>query len=276
MRPQKEMTRPKHCLEKCEVIRLVIFLCENGFDGILSGVFDVYASRLEFTECRLEMEAEYEPILFAEYRNSSMETWKAARVTAKIKSFMSENAYVCLYRASLHKSPDRADWILRFISAGLKYGRKIMHMLQEPSVYQIFQMDRYVGNEAHFLREFARFERLPSGIYYGKVGPENQVLELVAAHFADRFPDMNWILYDEIHHTAAVHAENGNWLIRQQVTNEEVEKLTANREKDVYIDMWKTFFHTIAIEERKNPKCQRTMLPLRYRKYMTEFQKEDI
>ena len=37
-------------------------------------------------------------------------------------------------------------------------------------------------------------------------------------------------------------------------------------------DLWKCFFKSIAIEERNNPVCQRSFLPLRYRKYMTEFQ----
>lgn len=32
------------------------------------------------------------------------------------------------------------------------------------------------------------------------------------------------------------------------------------------------FFHQIGIKERENPACQRMHLPLRYRKYMTEFQ----
>ena len=31
-------------------------------------------------------------------------------------------------------------------------------------------------------------------------------------------------------------------------------------------------FHQIGIKERENPACQRMHLPLRYRKYMTEFQ----
>lgn len=251
---------------------MTIFLCKNGFDGILCGVYDVYASRINLNECRLELEAEYEPVLFAEYREVPLQTWKAEKVAAKIKSFMSEDAYVLLYRAALHRSSERAERIFRFIELGLKYGREVIRMLQEPAVYEIFQMDRYVGREAHFHKEFVRFEHLSTGIYYGKVGPENQVLELVADHFADRFPDMNWILYDEKHNTAAIHADTGRWVIRESVTEEEIEKGLENREQDAYIDMWKVFFETIAIEERRNYRCQRNMLPFRYRKYMTEFQ----
>jgi len=211
-------------------------------------------------------------MMFSEYREVPVEAWKAERVAAKIKSFMSEEAYVYLYRAALHKSPERADWILRFIALGLKSGRQVLKKLQEPAVYEIFQMNRYVGNEAHFLVEFLRFEKLPSGVYYGKVGPENQVLELVAVHFADRFPDMDWLIYDEKHGTAAIHSRTGNWVIKEGVTDEEISKWKGTGGPDIYVDMWKTFFETIAIEERRNPRCQRNMLPLRYRKYMTEFQ----
>ena len=40
---------------------------------------------------------------------------------------------------------------------------------------------------------------------------------------------------------------------------------------DPFIDMWKSFFHHIEIAERKNPSCQRTHLPIWYRKHATEF-----
>ena len=38
-----------------------------------------------------------------------------------------------------------------------------------------------------------------------------------------------------------------------------------------YEELWRTFCASIAISQRKNPLCQRTHLPLRYRPYMTEF-----
>ena len=253
---------------------MTVFLCDSSFDGILTGVYEVYSSGLGPERCRLELAAEYEPSLFAEYREIGTDPVKAEKVASKIRNFMSEEAYVCLYRASLHKSPERADRILRFIVRGLKNGKKTMRMLQEPAVYEIFDMDRNVGREAHSLREFCRFERLSSGIYYGKVGPENRVLEIVADHFSDRFPDMDWILYDEKHNMAALHSQKGGWMIREQVTEEELTKIDEQKQKDPYVDLWKVFFESIAIEERRNPKCQRTMLPLRYRKYMTEFEQK--
>lgn len=248
-----------------------VFLCQNSFDGILSGVYDAYSSRFNLDECRLEMADEYEYTMFCEYREVRPEAWKAEKVADKIRRVMSEEAYVCLYRAGLHRSPDRADSILKFIRLGLKFGRNTLRMLQNPDVYEIFQMNRYVGNEAHFLVEFVRFEKLSSGLFFGTVGPENDVLEIVAAHFADRFPDMDWMLYDEVHKKAALHAGNGCWIMQEDVTQKDLEGIKRTGTQDIYVDMWKTFFETISIEERRNPRCQRTMLPLRYRKYMTEF-----
>ena len=250
---------------------MVCFLCEDSFDGILSGIFDVYASKAGIENCRLEMREEYVPEMFTEYRDVKTEAWKAERVARKIRSFMSESAYLHLYRAALHNNPKRADWILRFVSLGLQHGRSVMRMLQEPAVYEVFQMDRYVGHEAHFHLEVARFERLENGIYFCKVGPVNRVLELMAEHFSDRFPDMNWVIYDEKHHSAAFHTDRGEWVIYHGITEEQVSQFSGKQETDCYVGLWKTFFHTIAIEERKNEKCQKIMLPLRYRKYMTEF-----
>ena len=61
-------------------------------------------------------------------------------------------------------------------------------------------------------------------------------------------------------------------MMHEGVTESELEGMNRTETPDVYVDMWKTFFETISIEERRNPRCQRNMLPLRYRKYMTEFQ----
>ena len=39
-----------------------------------------------------------------------------------------------------------------------------------------------------------------------------------------------------------------------------------------YQELFRTFCHNISIEERRNLKLQRNLLPLHFRLYMTEFQ----
>ena len=42
--------------------------------------------------------------------------------------------------------------------------------------------------------------------------------------------------------------------------------------KDEYVDLWKCYFESTTIKERKNPKLQKRMMPLRYWKHLSEFQ----
>lgn len=249
-----------------------VFLCSQEFDGILCGVYDAYASHLPLNDCRLEFRDEYEPSLFCEYRNVPLDPDKAAKVSNTIQTRFSQDVYRYLYRTALHKNADRADWIFQFIRLGLSVGRRVMDHLQEPSVFKILEMNRQVWREFHSLIEFCRFSKFPSGLYYSLIGPENNVLELVAEHFADRFPDTDWIIYDEIHRRAALHSSKGQWFVKEKITKEEKNRLFSERSFDVYADLWKAFFQSIGIKERENPRCQRTMLPIRYRRYMTEFQ----
>ena len=44
---------------------------------------------------------------------------------------------------------------------------------------------------------------------------------------------------------------------------------------DEYVDLWKLFVDTIAIEERRNEKCQNNHLPKWYRKNMTEWNRRE-
>lgn len=56
------------------------------------------------------------------------------------------------------------------------------------------------------------------------------------------------------------------------MTKKEEEKLMElDRTKEEYSDLWKVFFDSIAVKERENIKLQNNNLPVKYRKYMTEF-----
>ena len=51
--------------------------------------------------------------------------------------------------------------------------------------------------------------------------------------------------------------------------------LTYSEDEKQLQKLWKLFVNTIAIKERVNPKLQRQMLPLRFRKYMKEFSESE-
>ena len=245
-----------------------VYVCENRFETVLTAVYDAWASGLGHANVRLEMERYGTLELFCDYVTVQADPVKAEKVIRSVRRKISERAYQMVYDAFLSSAEDRADAIYRFLIAGFHFGKSVTDMLQRKEVYRVFQLDRAVGNEAHYYREFLRFGELKNGVLAARMEPEHDVLPYVAEHFSDRFPEENLIIYDEGRRKAAVHQAGRGWWI---VEDSELRLLPLLQQKDAYEDLWQVFFESIAIRERENPRCQRTHLPLHFRKYMPEF-----
>ena len=166
----------------------------------------------------------------------------------------------------------QADAIYRYLVYAITYGKKIADQIQIPAVYEIFRIDRMVSNEAHYLIEFLRFGNTRDGILFGTVGPKNDVIVLLAPHFADRLRGENWVIYDEKRKKAVVHQAEQPWFMVQLDDDSWKERLEDSNDQNAFECLWKTYHEHIAIRERINPRCQMNHLPLRFRPYMTEFQ----
>ena len=168
----------------------------------------------------------------------------------------------------------KAEAILHVMQAArkVKPSKRIMDFLGNPSVAKVFEMKRRVSNEAHYFIEFVRFRELENGVLFSEIEPKNRVLTCIAEHFADRFPMENWVIYDNTHQEFLVHPAGKHWvLVQGEVPERNVTEQITEAEKE-YEKLWKGFFKTISIKERENLKCQRTHIPVKYRKNVTEFQ----
>ena len=141
-------------------------------------------------------------------------------------------------------------------------------LFRSPAVMRVMELSRKTSNEAHSFIEFIRFEELKGNVLYSRIEPKCDVLSQVYAHFQNRFPNENWIIYDQRRIKAAVHQKGMATVL---VEGQNMDQLVKSvRKEDEYEDLWKVFFNTIAIKERYNPKCQCTHLPKWYRKNMLE------
>jgi len=151
--------------------------------------------------------------------------------------------------------------------------RKIMDHLSHPKVRRVFEISRKVSNEALYYREIVRFKELENGILFSEIEPRAQILSCLGDHFSNRMPLENWMIYDKTHRMFLVHEKQKKWIL---VLNEEIDiyaiKKSSAREV-LYAKLWKGFFESISIKERESYERQRQHLPLRYRDYVTEFQK---
>lgn len=255
---------------------MTVFVCEDSLDGILTGVYDAWDSRLGHSRVKLQAETEdsYETYdLFCQYRQVKTDPGKAEKVLRTVLRRMGEETREAICYACACSHPDKADAIYRLIVLGfsMEDGTKAVNYLQNPSVLLVMKLRQKAWHEAHRMLGFLRFEELPGGVLYARMEPPCAVLPLIAPHFADRLRQENWIIHDRKRGLLAVHRKESRWILTDdEDLNSEFLERRSEREEEFRI-LWKIFCETIAIEERRNPRCQQTLLPFRFRPYMNEF-----
>ncbi len=255
----------------CEI---TVFRCEDSLDGILTGVYDAWDSRLGHENVRLEIAAEQDMELFCRYKGVRTDLAKAEKVLRTVRERMGEEAFDSVCQAAACSDNRKADAIYRMIVLGLhlRDGRQAVNCLQNEAVSLVMQFRQKAWHEAHRLMGFVRFEELENGILYARIRPVHAVLPLMAPHFADRYRQEDWIIHDTVRGQMAVHRKEYSWVLADEELLDPDYLFRISDREEEYQELWRAFHRAIAIEERRNPRCQRGLLPLRFRPCMTEFQ----
>lgn len=244
----------------------VIYRYDGTWEGFLSCVFEAFV-RKEEPFCMLPYD-EAATMLFEErFVETDME--KAARVERSFEEKISPRAAEMIERGFLTCLENKEVHLLRYIRLGYRAGSRISGLLTVDCVDRIERAVKFLQREAHAMIEFVRFSEY-GGVLVSVIEPKNRVLGLMAGHFSDRFPQERLLIWDKTHKEAFLWG-NGKKVIAPL---EQFEEPTADAREGQFRLLWKRFFDAVAIEERINPACQRTHLPLRYRGQMTEFMME--
>ena len=249
-------------------------VCEDSLEGIFTGIYDAYLKKKPHEQIHICLGEDENYRLFASYEACLPDEKKAASVARTVIKQFGEEAYLAICRALASEQPDKGEAVYKAVAAGLamRDKRDLMGNLSNPYIYRVFELARFTANEAHYHVEFLRFKELENGILYAVIGPKNNVITFITPHFADRLPLENFVIYDEIRGIFAMHPARGDWyLVSGKEGMQQAEHTFSEGEKK-YSELFSSFFHTIAIKERNNYGLQRNMLPLRYRRYMAEFQ----
>ena len=256
-----------------------IFLCEDSIDGIFTGIYDAWASRYGHKNIKLSINEAITYELFSEYITVTPDSEKSEKVGRTIIARLGMEVYQDILQAVLahdekkkNEQPDKADCIYRTLLYGfsLPDGHRILQALGNPYIAIVFELSRSTGNEAHHLLGFLRFQELENGVLFSAIHPKNQVISVLAEHFADRLPQEHFMIYDATHQIAAIHkASSGYFLTDASNLNPDVITRLSPAEEE-YQKLWCGFFDSIAIEARKNPKLQSQNIPKRFWKDTVE------
>lgn len=248
-------------------------LCEDSVEGIFTGVYDIYEKKYDRSCIELKVPGNNENYqLFTTEEVVETDIEKAKKVANTIKKRFGTVVYDSLLRVAFSLAEDKANVIFQTICYGITYKKdeRLLENIAYAPIGRVFQINRQVKNETNRFIELARFEEVKGGVLFAQIEPEQFILPLLAPHFTDRLKNENFVIYDANRKMALIHERNKGWGIYENLDIKR-ENMTFEAWEDEIQELWKVFFHTIAIEERKNSKLQKNMLPLKFRKNMTEF-----
>ncbi len=236
------------------------------YDGSLPGLFcciheSVYTHELPFA---IQAEGEAQMALFFRKRVKT-DLEKAQRVSNAMMEKVSLRAFELMRTAFYSCLKEKETALLRFALLAFKEGPKVIQMLAHPDVAALLEAERHLLREGHLLTGFVRFSDC-DGKLVAAISPKNFILPFIAGHFADRFRNETFAIYDKTH-KAALYYQDGKM---ELVQLEEALFPEASETEEQYRALWRQFYKTVAIEDRYNPKCRMTHMPKRYWENMTE------
>lgn len=248
-------------------------ICEDSIEGIFTGIYDAYALREGHEHIHIQIGEEENLRLFASYLYIRPDSVKTRKVAETIRRRLGEKTYFDICQALATADAGKGEAVYRTIVDGITRGSgmKVMENLTNPYVEQTFRLARNASNEIHRMLEFVRFKELEQGILFSRIAPECNIVSFIMPHFADRLPIENFIIYDEKHEIYGVHPAGKEWYLVSGVEVSVENLINMSGTETQYQELFTSFCNTIAIKERRNPKLQQQMLPLKFREYMTEF-----
>ena len=262
----------------------IIYVCEDSLTGIFSGIYEVWKRKMTAEEADLEVGDSFERRLFCEYIFCKAEERKALAVIRMIQKNLGADVYEKISYALLSADRRKAEMVFRAMLEAKKLSRKdrLMEHLGNEAVRAVFGMYRQVANEAHHYKGFVRFRELKNKTLFAKIEPKHAVLPCIAEHFADRFPQENWVIYDKTHEVFLIHEKGKRYYFLQQYMCMKGDSGSAqniaggfSEEEMDYEALWKEFVQSISVAERENRALQNQNLPLRFRANLVEFSKEE-
>lgn len=239
------------------------YIYDGSVQGLLCCVFESFRCG-EMPEAVLCMDA----VQLSMFEEKWIETIpeRCRRVQNGIREKLGSGALNLVWSCSLSALPERELAVLRFLHFGFKTGPGVSRMLAHPAVAPVVKARRQLRNEAHLYKEFIRFSER-EGILVSTVDPKAVVLPLLADHFALRLRSERFLIHDRTHSLVLV-SDKGQYVI---TAADDLTVPEPDAKERAFQQLWKLYYDTIGIAERRNLRLRTSNMPRRYWANMTEF-----
>ncbi len=291
---------------------MTVFNYDSTFEGLLTAIFDAYSRRqfpdvlLPSPDCVSPSHPAHNafgsvsspslPLFSDEIHNVLTDSAKSGRVWRALLKKLPKEVCNMLFYGWLSEESGVDMMLFRYIRRVFDEPATTSSVatdFSDPDILRVKQLALKVSHECEHIRQFTRFQKggdAPGNdtttgpadsygagaTYFAPVSPRYNALPLAIGYFRDRFRDQRWLIYDikrrygfyyDLKEVTEVTMEDDAHLVAGKLD----EAMMAADEK-LFQDLWRTYFHSMAIAERINPKLQRQHMPKRFWALLTELQ----
>lgn len=256
---------------------MVVFIYDYTFEGFLTTIFDAYSNKI-FPDILLR-EGSQLPLFYDDKMTIATDEAKAKRVWKALQKKLSSTALSMITYCWISQEDGIENYLFRFIKKCFDSPISIETNFADSDLLYLSRLFKRVSYESRRMLEFIRFQKAADGTFFAPIDTKYNVLPLIITHFKERFNDQPWLIYD----TRREYGYYYDTINVQQVTfqNPEQLHLITGKLKENMMDedellfqkLWKTYFKSVSIKERINPRKQKQDMPIRYWKYITEKQR---
>ncbi len=250
----------------------ITLLYDGTFEGLFTAIFECYDQKLaKPTICKLQ---HHTPSIFDQSRFIETDSNKAKRVFGGLVKKISASGLMKLKKAFHSEFEDVDTEIVNYVRYVFSNRINIESDYRQHFILRINQVVKMVNREIHRMHAFIRFQKTADNIYAATIRPDFDVVPFIGRHFHARYADQEWFIYDtkrnyglhyDLEHLNFVELEDPQWIGKHQFNPS-----AMSEEEDSFQKMWKLYFDSTCIAERRNMKLHLRHVPHRYWRYLPE------
>lgn len=253
---------------------MTVFFYDKTFEGLLTAVFDAY-SRKTFPQ-RLMKTGETPPLFINDMHTVLTQDTSAKRVWKGLQLRLQKemcNMLTCVWLSEL---PGSDELLFRYICKLFDTDSAMAYNFGDADVLEVEKIARKVNHEALYIKQFVRFQKAADDIYFAPIRPIYNALPLTVDHFADRFADQQWVIYDLRRRYGYYYdlrmAREITFATDDHLLNGRLDESLMAEDEKLFQDLWRGYFKAMTIKERINLRKQRQDMPVRFWQDLTEKQ----
>ncbi len=241
----------------------IILRCEDSMEGIFSAIHDAF----EFRKAMEKPHASSITIVVGDESSTSgeeqkvtTEAYKVEELVSAIQSKLGFSVYDSILRVLCHYDGERASVAFRYLVRAFAKGSGIPRE-NDPLMLKVVEMSHRVENELQRLYGFLNFRKYRE-ILLAEIEPKCNLIPLIMDHFADRFTNEDFIIFDVNRKSMILHES-----FLPCVVFSGMDLPTVEEGDNYYQNLWDKCSTSAEMKARNNQQAGRS-LPSWYRIYM--------